>query len=631
MNLDIIYKISKDFHDKENLIKILKEHDEIQFVSLCGIDLLGNDTDEKIPIKLFLEDIDTFLYGVPVKTDGSSVNLPGIATLNNAKVDMKIDLDAVWRVDYNYENIDKNSNKPIGTLRIPSFLIHEEKHVDSRSILKSSITYFKECLFEILKNNTYILNEFNITFDDIENIDITTATELEFWVKTPNDLAEIEELSTSEVLKEQYWKRTKGCVRTALEESLILMDKYGFEPEMGHKEVGGVKAKLNSKGGLTHIMEQLEIDWKYSNAIDCCDGELVVRNLIIETFRRHGLEVTFQSKPIENVAGNGKHIHLGVTLKLKNGERVNLFHLNEDYLSLLGYASLMGILHNYEVINPFISNTIDSLKRLKPGFEAPICVSTSLGLSKDMPSRNRTILVALIKELESALSTRFEVRSPNPYTNCYLSIASMILAMLDGINYAINNNRSRSYLEKELCKEPGEFFGYLEKERLYRTEDNLFTKYKYEDLETYFGKIPKTVYENIISFEEYEDKCKILQVNNIFSDEILRSYQLVVLEKYITEIEHRLLPKYMNEIRSYKNLCDHTNSYIDSLNWNKVNRLRIALMKDTEDTPSLFSKIRFAINNGNFKEVSSLQLEIDEKMSLLRKTYTKYKENLLDI
>lgn len=87
----------------------------------------------------------------------------------------------------------------------------------------------------------------------------------------------------------------------------------------------------------------------------------------------------------------------------------------------------------------------------------------------------------------------------------------------------------------------------------------------------------------------------------------------------------------MNEIRSYKNLCDHTNSYIDSLNWNKVNRLRIALMKDTEDTPSLFSKIRFAINNGNFKEVSSLQLEIDEKMSLLRKTYTKYKENLLDI
>ena len=65
--------------------------------------------------------------------------------------------------------------------------------------------------------------------------------------------SEIEQLSTSQELHEHYWTRTKGSVRTALEETLILMELYGFEPEMGHKEVGGVKAKLSCKW-LTVIM-----------------------------------------------------------------------------------------------------------------------------------------------------------------------------------------------------------------------------------------------------------------------------------------------------------------------------------------------------------------------------------------
>ena len=80
--------------------------------------------------------------------------------------------------------------------------------------------------------------------DEIDEILITSATELEFWVRTPEDKADKEQLSTSQELKEQYWKRTYGPVRTALEKSLEILDYYGFEMEMGHKEVGGVKSKL---------------------------------------------------------------------------------------------------------------------------------------------------------------------------------------------------------------------------------------------------------------------------------------------------------------------------------------------------------------------------------------------------
>ena len=67
---------------KEEIIKQLSEHPEIKFVSLVGIDLAGNDTDEKIPVRLFIKDIDEFYTGTAVQTDGSSVVLPGIATLN---------------------------------------------------------------------------------------------------------------------------------------------------------------------------------------------------------------------------------------------------------------------------------------------------------------------------------------------------------------------------------------------------------------------------------------------------------------------------------------------------------------------------------------------------------------------
>ncbi|MGL5243791.1 MAG: glutamine synthetase, partial [Sarcina sp.] len=202
MKNDLIYTIPKENHNKEDLIKILNSHPEIKFVSLVGVDLAGNDTDEKIPVKVFLKDIDSFLYGTAVQTDGSSVVLPGIATLNNAKVDMIADIDCNWFIDYNYDFLDPSTNNPIGTLRIPCFLIHEDKAVDSRHILKNAINTFKSSLLKLLKNNPSTLESFKISYDDIEDIILTSATELEFWVKTPNDKAQIEELSTSQVLQE---------------------------------------------------------------------------------------------------------------------------------------------------------------------------------------------------------------------------------------------------------------------------------------------------------------------------------------------------------------------------------------------------------------------------------------------
>ncbi len=57
----MLFRIPADKHSAKEITKILEEHPEVQFVSLVGIDIGGHDTDEKIPVKVFLEDIDKVL------------------------------------------------------------------------------------------------------------------------------------------------------------------------------------------------------------------------------------------------------------------------------------------------------------------------------------------------------------------------------------------------------------------------------------------------------------------------------------------------------------------------------------------------------------------------------------------
>ncbi|MGL4451271.1 MAG: glutamine synthetase [Sarcina sp.] len=632
MRKDLIYTIPKEKHNEKDLKEIFANHPEIKFISLVGVDLAGNDTDERIPLKIFLESINDFLYGTAVQTDGSSVVLPGIATLNNAKVDMVADISVNWFIDYNYDLLDTETNKPIGTIRIPCFLIHDGKAVDSRKILKNSMNFLENNLISILNKNEELLEDYQIKANDIEKVLLTSATELEFWVKTPNDKAHVEELTTSEVLQEQYWTRTKGNVRSAMEESLLLMELYGFEPEMGHKEVGGVKATLTSDGQFDHIMEQLEIDWKYSNALQAADNELFIRTLIKETFRKHGLEVTFLAKPIAGVAGTGEHTHLGLALKLKTGKVVNLFHTTDKnhFLSKIGYGSLMGILKNYEILNPFISSTTDALKRLSPGFEAPICVVTSLGQSPDNPSRNRTILVGLIRDPNSPLATRFELRSPNPFTNTYLCIATSYLAMFDGIKFAVQKDITKDILLKEISKAPGEDAIYLEKDRCYRSEEDIYEFFTPEERDAIFGKAPATVYEVLKVLDE--NSTDILKVGNILDDQLINSFKSSVITRWSTEIAYRTIPKYTRHIRGFKQLhVSDKASDLDLSNWSAVNELRFKIMKDSHSKKGLFTQLKEAIDSDDLELISNLQLKLQKNMTALRENYSNYKKNLLDI
>lgn len=616
----LIYTIEKDQCNKKDLLKILKKHPEIKFASFVAVDLMGKDTDEKIPIEYFIKNMEELIKG-GIQTDGSSVNLGNMATLSDARVDLIPDNTVDWYVDYNYENIDFKTHLPTGTLRIWSYLLHNGEYIDSRYILKKSLEDLKKYLMEKINNSQNLLNTYGIgKIENIDDLQFMLGTELEFWVRTPYDSINIRELVLSQSLKEQYWKGTQGVVRTALEQSLEILELYKINPEMGHKEVGGIMTYV-AEGSNAHIVEQLEIDWKYSNVVKALDNELMVRTIVKEVFRLHGLEVSFNAKPIKKVAGNGKHCHLSIMLKNTEGKKINLVEPTEEntYMSKIGWGMIMGILKNYDYINPFISNTIDSLNRLTPGYEAPTHIVASIGKSANEESRNRTVLACLIRDKNNPLSTRFELRSPNPKTNIYMSISAIYGAIKDGLEFTLKEDITNSQIEKEFCKKYSDNGKYFSKNRIYREEDDIFQKYTNEERNKNFGVCPRTVYENISKLNEKNIIEKSLGKN------VIEAFVDLTIKNWVLDLQQRIIPENRKKILTYSKL-EEDNEFDNEL-WTEIDKLKKELNKDSKEKSSLITQIIEATDKKDYKKVSKLQISMDEKMEKLEELYDKYKNN----
>ena len=626
---DLLYVIPADNHSAQDLRNILSSHPEIKFVSLTAVDLMGNDTDEKIPISDFLDNIENYLEGKAVQTDGSSVVLPGIATLNDGKVDLIPDIKVIWYIDYNYEHIDFETGRPIGTLRIPSFLTHNDDEVCSRSILRKSSEYFQNTIKDRFLNDPALCSEYGFTPEELDRITLITATELEFWVNSPDEIISTEQLSISQELKESYWKRTKGVVRTALEQVIMILEKYGFNPEMGHKEVGGVKASLNSSGEFHFIMEQLEVDWKYSDALQGADYELIARIIIKEIFRLHGLDVSFNAKPLPGVAGSGEHTHVNAVAYLKSGKKINLFapeDTTSDFLSRFGWGSLMGIMKHYsKVVNPFVTATTDAFERLTPGFEAPTHCVASIGMDVLTPSRNRSVLLGLVRSEDNKYATRFELRAPNPHTNTYLCLASVYQAMLDGISYVLDSGKDSKTLEAEFIKPYGQARDYLEADRLYRCEEDIFEDMDSNERDRLFGTPAATVYDSLQTLKE-SGVAEILCRGNVFDEQLLNSYYQAMLVRWEMELMEKIIPANLSLIRSITRTDDGSVPYDDKL-WTDINDLKLLLAKDTDDQDSIFTRIKTAVKAGNWEKTSVYQLAMKNAMTELKNTYKTYCDN----
>ena len=181
---ELLYVVPASERTPQGLRALLSAQQQIRFVSLSGVDLGGNDTDEKIPVSHFLGNAEEYLAG-GVQTDGSSVVLPGIATLNDGKVDLVADTGVRWYVDYNHEHPDPATGLPVGTLRIPSFLKHRDRFIDSRAILKRTMESAGARLAALLAQHPAAAKAAGVDPRQVERCEIVAATELEFWVRTP--------------------------------------------------------------------------------------------------------------------------------------------------------------------------------------------------------------------------------------------------------------------------------------------------------------------------------------------------------------------------------------------------------------------------------------------------------------
>ena len=186
---------------------------------------------------------------------------------------------------------------------------------------------------------------------------------------------------------------------------VLELEEMGFEIEASHHEVAP---------------GQHEIDFKYQSALKACD-DIQTFKLVVKTIaRKHGLLATFMPKPLFGINGSGMHCNLS----LFKGEE-NAFYDQNGSLEMSDTARsfLAGILKHAQSFTAVTNPTVNSYKRLVPGYEAPCYVAWS--------ARNRSPLIRI--PASRGLSTRVEVRSVDPSANPYLAMAVLLAAGLDGV------------------------------------------------------------------------------------------------------------------------------------------------------------------------------------------------------
>ncbi|MCK8827851.1 glutamine synthetase family protein [Natroniella acetigena] len=190
---------------------------------------------------------------------------------------------------------------------------------------------------------------------------------------------------------------------------VLALEKMGFDVEASHHEVAP---------------GQHEIDFKYSDALTAADNIATFRFVTKAIANEHDLHATFMPKPIFSEAGSGMHMNQSL---FKGKE--NAFYDPDDRLGLsqIAYYYIGGLIKHAKGMTALTNPTINSYKRLVPGYEAPVYIAWS--------ASNRSALVRIPDA--QGLGTRVELRNPDPAANPYLATAVMLKAGLDGIKNKI--------------------------------------------------------------------------------------------------------------------------------------------------------------------------------------------------
>lgn len=195
----------------------------------------------------------------------------------------------------------------------------------------------------------------------------------------------------------------------ARRDMVITLQDLGFEIEASHHETAPA---------------QHEIDFRYADALSTADRMITLKLVVHTVALKHRLHATFMPKPVYGIAGSGMHVHQSLFKGNSNAfdDPSGSYGLSRECLSYLG-----GLLTHARGLTAITNPLVNSYKRLVSGYEAPVYIAWS--------EKNRSPLVRV--PARRGMSTRLELRSPDPSCNPYLAMAAMVAAGLDGIKKGI--------------------------------------------------------------------------------------------------------------------------------------------------------------------------------------------------
>src|SRR5574344_671901 len=191
---------------------------------------------------------------------------------------------------------------------------------------------------------------------------------------------------------------------------VLTLKKMGFDIEASHHEVAD---------------GQHEIDFKYADLLTTADNVATFKIAVKAIASRHNLHATFMPKPIFGINGSGMHCNVSL---FKNGKNAFYDEKAEYQPSAVALYSIGGMLKHIKSITAIMNPIVNSYKRLVPGYEAPVYLAWSLA--------NRSALLRV--PAKRGISTRVELRSPDPACNPYLAFAAILEACLDGVRNKID-------------------------------------------------------------------------------------------------------------------------------------------------------------------------------------------------
>lgn len=352
---------------KEEILQIAEER-QVKFVRMQFTDILGVLKNVSIPISQLPKALDG-----EIQFDGSSIE--GFVRIEESDMNLRPDLDTFrllpWKPkDGAVARLICDVCTPDGTPFAGC----------PRGILKKVIGEAEEMGFYM---NAGPEAEFFLFHTDEEGRPTLTTHDMAgYFDMTPVDLGE-----------------------NARRDMVLTLEEMGFEIEASHHEVAP---------------GQHEIDFKYSDALSTGDSLMTFRFVVRTVAQRHGLHASFMPKPIFGINGSGMHTHISL---FKGDENIFFDPKGEYELSKEALSFIAGLLEHAPAFTAITNPTVNSYKRLVPGYEAPVYIAWS--------QRNRSPLVRIPSR--RGLGTRVELRSPDPSCNPYLALAVMLKAGLDGI------------------------------------------------------------------------------------------------------------------------------------------------------------------------------------------------------